>query len=122
MFAFALPEDRRRDDGAVGRGDRAAQPEDEQLTCDDDEREPRVDAVDLDERDEYACDEQLVRGRVEERAERRRLLPAAREPPVDEVGDRRDREHDGSRAVYAHSSSGPRSTSHITTGVSSTRR
>ena len=41
------------------------------------------DALDRDQRDQHAGDEQLVRRRVEERAERRRDVPAAREVAVD---------------------------------------
>ena len=52
------------------------------------------DALDRDERDEDARDEQLVGRRVEERPERRRHVPAAGEVAVDEVRDRRDGEQD----------------------------
>ena len=53
------------------------------------------DAVDRQQRDQHAGDEQLVGGRVEERAELRRDVPAAREAAVDPVGRRGDAEQRG---------------------------
>src|SRR3954464_9076510 len=44
-----------------------AQPEDDELAPADDRHDPRRDPVGADERDQHARDEELVRGRVEER-------------------------------------------------------
>ena len=56
--------------------------------------DPRRDALGAEQRDQHAGDEQLVRGRVQERADLARHVPAAREVPVDPVGRRGDGEED----------------------------
>ena len=56
---------------------------------------------DAEQRDQHAGDEQLVGGRVQERAELARDVPAAREPAVDPVGRRGDAEQRGCAAASA---------------------
>ena len=62
-------------------------------------RDPGRGALDRDERDEHAGDQQLVGRRVEERPERRGHVPAAGQVAVDEVRDRRDGEQDAAATI-----------------------
>ena len=74
--------------------DRGAQPEDRELAPDDHQRHPRRSAVDGHQRDQRGRDEQLVGGRVEERAEPGGHAPAAGQPAVEPVGRGGHHEHD----------------------------
>src|SRR5207248_11275934 len=67
IFRLQFPPDRGGEDDAVG-GDNSTQAEDQQLPADNDRGEPGRGPVDVDERDQRPGDEQLVGGRVEERA------------------------------------------------------
>ena len=58
-------------------------------------------AVERDERDERRDDQQLVGDRVHQLAERRDRVARAREVAVEQVGERRDREHDRREQVPA---------------------
>jgi hypothetical protein len=69
-----------------------AQRRDRDLAADDDDREVRVGAAERDEQDQRGRHHQLVGDRVEERAERAGQPELPREPAVEPVGDRRDRE------------------------------
>ena len=82
---------RGRDHDALARGDRP-QARHRELAPDDHDDHPRRREPQLDEGDERRRDQELVRDRVEQRAERRDLAPAPREPAVQKVRRRRDQE------------------------------
>ena len=69
------------------------QARDEELPRDDRRNHPRRDDVLPDQHDHRREDEHLVGNRVEERSERRGLIPATREPAVDLIRRHRDDEH-----------------------------
>src|SRR5882762_3834367 len=69
------------------------------LPPDDDHGDDRVDALKPDQDDQRSGDHQLVRDRVEERAERRRLVQAPREVAIEPVGDRGRDEQRGRNQV-----------------------
>src|SRR5207248_11767150 len=73
-----------------------------ELARDHDHHDPRRHEPEALERDERADDEELVRERIEERAEPRDLIEPAREPAIDGVaqrGDAEDREGPGRVAL-----------------------
>ena len=78
-----------------------AQRRDRDLAADDDDGKPRVGSLEPHEHDQCGDDDQLVRDRVEKRAERRRLPPAARQITVGPVGDGRERKRAHRQPVLA---------------------
>src|SRR5262249_21957164 len=74
---------------------------DEELTDDDQRNHPAGCDLLVDEHDQHREDEDLVRCRVEQRAERRGASAAARDAPVEPVGRHRSREQGGRPVVVA---------------------
>ena len=70
----------------------AAQSRHRQLAADHDRHDPRLDHVELDQRDERRGGQQLVGDRIEQLAEHRDLLAAPRQVTVQPVGQRGDAE------------------------------
>ena len=81
-------------DDDAGLGGAEAQHGDDELARDDHHRHPRGEAVQRHERDQGGDDQQLVGERVHELAERGDRVPRAGQIAVDEIGERREREHD----------------------------
>ena len=102
-------------------GDRALQADDQDLAADDDHGDPGETRPTHQQADQRARHEQLVGRRVEEVAEHARLRPAPGEQPVEEVGERGDREQRRGDGDAPAAVSGPAMISARITGTSATR-